>query len=123
MGFIRVFDKIRDFFEKHGNKIPILSAIIGAVLWFIGLFTSNRAKNNDNEAKRIIEESIKKYNESEGKTIEALEKLGNLQRDVCETYPRLISAIEKINKSPRGLLKRIKRQRLVKESKELLVAV
>ena len=76
---------IIDFLEKHKNKIPIISAIAGFFLWLVGLITNRKAKKTDDEAKRIVDEAISKYEASEKVTTEVLEKLGELERDVCET--------------------------------------
>lgn len=114
---------IIDFLEKHKNKIPIISAIAGFFLWLVGLITNRKAKKTDDEAKRIVDEAISKYEASEKVTTEVLEKLGELERDVCETYPRLINALEMIDKSHKGLLKGVKKHELSKRNVDELIEI
>jgi len=116
-------DFILNFLEKHKNKIPIISAIVGFFLWLVGLITNKKAKETDNEAKRIFDEAISTYEASERVTTGVLEKLGELERDICETFPRLINALEMIDKSHTGLLKGVKKHELSKRNADELIEI
>lgn len=116
-------DFILNFLEKHKNKTPIISAIVGFFLWLVGLITNKKAKETDNEAKRIFDEAISTYEASERVTTGVLEKLGELERDICETFPRLINALEMIDKSHTGLLKGVKKHELSKRNADELIEI